>query len=331
MNSWPNRSPEAQYFSGETSTVIVSQMREETDELAPPSCELLVGNVLRRLCARYGDQCRETCQREPSSDMINPDKSCADLNLKKLVDSLGIKPKNLLMVGATADNVGFCDQIESYGDKVKTNSVNVRELPGYNAFFARTSENIVLGARFADCSYIAINFQDETGEAVYGFVHLTRTNMQGESAFTHQIGGKKVGSFEYFLDGALSHYGGKTETVQARLIAGIDDDGSVYHFKDGEALKECFPGWWEQKCITNASNPDCSPGQQFNPQDIWRPKYRSMVRWLVERSGVRLDVDPGVINPAQLHRGHASNHHGTTGAVPNGRDAYFIMPSASNV
>jgi len=231
------------------------------------------------------------------------------------------------MVGVTADGVGFYDQLESYGDAVKTNSVGIRELPGYNAFFAKASENTVLGARLADCGFAAIEFKDGEGEDVVGFVHLTRPNLQGETKLGFDVVGHSAGSFEYFVHEALEHYGGNISSVNVHLIAAIKGENFHHTFND-KGPEELFPGWFDQGLLLNKTNPNWKQGDAIDPNDVWQPQYREMVRWQIMRSSIAPEQlsEEGMIDPADLELGHASNHAGAHGKMPDARDAYLVMP-----
>jgi hypothetical protein len=287
---------------------------------------LAAGNVLRRLCGLGGTACADVCQKLEGYDN-RIEKLCADENLAAILDELAVPADKVLMVGVTADKVGFYDKLDEYGSAVTTNSVGVRQLAGYNAFFAKASEGVALGARLADCGFAAIEFNDQDNELVRGFVHLTRTNLQGESALKFEVDGKPAGSFEYFLHEALVHYGGDIESVKVRLTAAIRAENFEYTFKD-KGPEELFPGWMEQGLLKNVSDPNWYEGQSINPEDIWQPQNREMLNWQIMRSGIKADqlVEEGMIDPGDLEIGHASNHAGAHGKMPDARDAYIVMP-----
>lgn len=323
----PSFQPYADGFSvGQDTLAYITRMREPVEAGEVPKRELLVGDILRRTCALGGTACAGNGCQAPEG-FINNDRLCSDLNLKDITGRMDIKPEDLLMVGVTADGVGFYDQLDTYGDSVKTNSVGIRELPGYNAFFAKSSEKKVLGARLADCGFAAIEFKDRDGEDVTGFVHLTRPNLQGESKLGFEVDGKPAGCFEYFLHEALQHYGGDIDSVKVHLIAAIKAENFQHTFKD-KTPEELFPGWIDQGLLKNASNPDWKPGDDINPSDVWEPQYREMVRYQIMRSGIKPEQlsEEGMIDPADLELGHASNHAGAHGKMPDARDAYLVMP-----
>ncbi len=323
----PSFQPYADSFAvGEDTLAYITRMREPVAPGEVPKRELLVGDILRRTCALGGTACAGNGCQAPEG-FSNNDKLCSDLNIKDITERLNIKAEDLLMVGVTADGVGFYDQIESYGDNVKTNSVGIRELPGYNAFFAKASEKVVLGARLADCGFAAIEFKDHDGEDVQGFVHLTRPNLQGESKLGFEIDGEPAGCFEYFMHEALEHYGGDVDSVKVHLIAAIKAENFQHTFKD-KGPEDLFPGWYDQGLLVNTSNPDWKPGDEIRPDDVWEPQYREMVRYQIMRSGIKPEQlsEENMIDPADLELGHASNHAGAHGKMPDARDAYLVMP-----
>lgn len=311
---------------GEATQVVISRMRKPVEFGAEPSPELAAGNVLRRLCALGGAACAETCQK-PDGYENRLEKLCADENLGAVIDELSIPAEKVLMVGVTADKVGFHDELISYGDAVNMNSLGIRQLAGYNAFFAKDSEEVVLGARLADCGFAAIEFKDKDSETVRGFVHLTRTNLQGETALKFEVDGEPAGSFEYFLHSALKHYGGDIESVKVRLTSGIKAENFEYTFSN-KTPEELFPGWMEQGLLKNVSDPDWQKDQPINPEDIWQPQNREMLHWQIMRSGISENqlIEDNMIDPGDLEHGHASNHAGAHGKMPDGRDTYLVMP-----
>ncbi len=145
---------------GNNSLAYITRMRKPVQLGDVPSNELLVGDILRRTCKLGGNACAGAGCQAPE-DYNNTDRLCSDLNLKDVIERIGIDSADLLMVGVTADKVGFYDQISEDGIAVLTNSVGIRELPGYNAFFAKAAEGAVLGARLADCGFASIEFKDE--------------------------------------------------------------------------------------------------------------------------------------------------------------------------
>lgn len=323
----PSFEPYADGFAvGEDTLAYITRMRDPAEAGDVPKRELLVGDILRRTCALGGAACAKSGCQAPEG-FSNNDKLCSDLNLKDVTERLNIKAEDLLMIGVTADGVGFYDKLDSYSDGVKTNSVGIRELPGYNAFFAKASEEVVLGARLADCGFAAIEFKDRDGEDVSGFVHLTRPNLQGESKLGFEVDGEPAGCFEYFMDEALKHYGGERDSVKVHLIAAIKAENFQHTFKD-KSPEDLFPGWIDQGLLKNTSNPDWQPGDPVNADDVWEPQYREMVRYQIMRSGIKPEQlsEEGMIDPADLELGHASNHAGAHGKMPDARDAYLVMP-----
>jgi len=326
----PSFEPYADTFAvGAHSLALVTRMRAPgvTEGEQKPINELLVGDILRRTCALGGAACAgEGCQAP--AGYSNTEKLCSDMNLADVTERIGIRREDLLMVGVTKDNVGFYDELPTYGEAVTTNSVGIRELAGYNAFFARASEGVVLGARLADCGFAAVEFKAQDGEDVVGFVHLTRPNMQGESALMFDVDGKPAGSFEYFLAEALKHYGGNIASVRVRVVAAIKQENYTFTFNDPDAPERLLPGWMEQGLIANATDPTWQPGDPINPEHTFTPDYRAMVHYQIMRSGIQPEQlsEEAMIDPGDLELGHASNHAGAHGKMRDGRDAYLVAP-----
>ena len=176
-------------------------MRDESEEIA-------VGNVLRRTCEwiqehkrNDEDNCKETCllkarfKERPEDtelylDFIDRAGDCADQNLDRALDREGLLGANVLMVGVTANEVGFADKMDEYDVVEKPDWNNLdndqngwKELPGFNAFFARKGELDALGRRLADCADINFEFKDSEGVPVIGFEHGTRTDMFGSKDY----------------------------------------------------------------------------------------------------------------------------------------------------
>ncbi len=87
--------------------------------------------------------------------------------------------------------------------KLASHPYGWRELPGFNAFFAREGEEKALGRRLADCADVNFEFQDREGNPVFGFEHGTRTNMFGSSEYRFENSdGEKVSFTEYLMEQA---------------------------------------------------------------------------------------------------------------------------------
>lgn len=314
------------FLVGESAISHITRMRRPTLEGEEPSRALFAGDVLRRTCSFAGDAvCQSICQAPTGYE--NTDKQCADQNLLEATEALNIVPRELLMVGVTADNVGFYDQLKD-DEKITENSVGIRELKGYNAFFARSSEEVVLGARLADCGFAAITLKDQNNEEVFGFVHLTRPNLQGETAFKFSVNEEPAGCFKYFLNEALNYYGADIESVRVRVTAAIDGKNYQHVFNKDKGPEDLFPGWAEQGLLRNLCDPNWYPGQEYVAEDLWQPEYRKMVEWQILESGVQPDqlILDDMIDPANLELGHASNRAGKHGKMPDGRDLYVVGP-----
>jgi hypothetical protein len=316
---------------GENTQSVITRSREFGEVL---SHEPLTGDVLRRTCSLIGGEaCKSVCQAPDGYP--NFERKCSDMNLSSALDKILDDGEGVVMVGVTKDRVGFYDQIGDYKNEglVSKNSQGITELPGFNAFFARASENVALGRRLADCGDVNIEFTDNEGNQVIGFMHLTRTNMQGESSFKFYVNGKKVGVFEYFLAQALEHYGAKIESVFVRVTAAITKDNYPQRFrpneKTGQSAEEVmetrFAGWYNQGFLKNSTNPNWKPGDSIADTDKWEADYKSMVEWQIRRTGIISDnfTSEGSIDPGNLQLGHASNYAGRHGKTAEARDLYL--------
>lgn len=309
--------------------------------------EGLAGNVLRRLCRVGGEACAQSCAlRQGVIDMAeaNIDAKCADYNLVKVISKLGTKPENVFMVGVTADGVGFADEIpaqpEKYPYKINENT-GVKELAGFNAFFAKASDSIegdevvALGRRLADCGDINLEFVDHGGQRVMGFMHMTKPNLQGEGAQQYDYQGKKVGSFEYFLRTAMDHYGANINSVNIRVAAAIKPEHYVWSFDNEEDMDaKGFIGWKDtldeesKPLLKNQSNPNWQPGQSFDASDKWFADFPAMLRWQIAQVGELTSEQVNwqdAIDPGDSESQHASNNRAKTDPDANGRDAYFTI------
>jgi hypothetical protein len=274
-----------------------------------------------------GTACQQAC-RVPGSVFEDLAKECSDRNLATAATALGIDEGDLLMVGVTEDKVGFYEEYyDGWSRAATVNSRGITEIPGYNAFFS-SDKNQVLGARLADCGFAAVTFKGAHQEDVSGFVHLNRANLQGETALKFEVDDKPAGSFQYFLQEALRYYGGDISTVQVRVVAGISSENYHHQFNQGKGPEELFPGWAEQGLLKNLSNSSWQAGDVYDPDDVFEPQYRDMMRWQILRSGIapeQLD-ETDMIDPADLTLGHASNSAGRHGKMAAGHDAYLLVP-----
>lgn len=295
-----------------------------------------------------GEACTKTCALHSSlieRAQANIDAKCADENLTQVITELGTHPENIFMVGVTADGVGFADEVDDDKEKYpyKANEkADVKELAGFNAFFAREGDTIAgdevvaLGRRLADCGDINLEFLDKDGNKVMGFMHMTKPNLQGEGALKYEYKGEKIGSFEYFLRSAMDHYGADLSSVQVRVAAAIRPENySNYTFTDEAQMddpKTGFPGWKVmvnekgEGFIRNRNNTNWKPGDPFDPSDKWIIDFEAMLRWQMARVK---DLKPDQINwedaidAGDKGSPHASNTRGRENPDINGRDAYF--------
>ncbi|HSH55404.1 MAG TPA: hypothetical protein VK983_01100 [Candidatus Limnocylindrales bacterium] len=239
------------------------------------------GNILRRTCQAVGNAaCQSACVRRGSPEYEeNTDKLCADRNLGDSLRTMGLQPKDVLMVAVTGDDVGFGDQLEQYQEtgKLKVNPEGFGELPGFNAFFARASEVPAIGSRLADCAHLEFEFKDKDGQTVIGFEHGTRPNMKGRDSYSFEVDGRSVSYTEYVLTTALRHYEADPESVRIRLSSSIRAENFVKHFDSQEAIEGHVPGWKSAGFLKNVSNPEWQPGDPVVKEDVWHADARGLI------------------------------------------------------
>lgn len=301
------------YEIGQHSQHAITKMRDESGSLA-------VGNVLRRTCEKVEDEaCKASCQlaqqcgRLASREADNTDKACADLNLLSAIEDLQLKPEEVLMVGVTANKVGYADEMDSYDTQPTDNPYGWKELPGYNAFFARTSEVSALGRRLADCADLNFEFEDSEGNTVIGFEHGTRTNMFGSSEYPFELNGEKVNFTEYVIGSAIDHYGADPASFRIKLAAAIQGHNFTRHFVDREKMEELFPGWHKDGYLKNVTNPDWVEGDPVDEKDTWQADTRSMIidniKTAMRNFGIpdeNFDTE-GIIDPGDTQGVHSSH------------------------
>lgn len=309
--------------------------------------QLDTGNVLRRTCEWAGaGACKAVCQLWGEYESSKDDdtayalvdgalesRDCSDLNLLSAMGRLGLQADEVLMVGVTADSIGFADSLAAY--KPSQNPYGWQELTGFNAFFARTNEVGALGRRLADCADINFEFKDHDGKTVFGFEHGTRTNMKGSSAYIFEKDGTKMSYTEYVLRNAVEHYGADAESVRIRLAAAIAAEDFIFTFADEEKLEMVLPGWQADGFARNSSNPRWVSGIQFNPGDIWTADtYGLIVRDIEEAMG-RLGIPSDNLDKSDVLNASASGgifssylrHRQDPKNVADTRDLYLTFPS----
>lgn len=291
-----------------------------------------VGNVLRRTCSALGEQaCQKTCALREAAEYVRSSKDqCADYNLKEGLEALGIDPKDVLMVGVTANEVGFGDELDSYREAgtLKDNPDGWQELPGFNAFFARAEEVPAIGSRLADCAHFEFEFKDRDGKTVIGFEHGTRPNMAGSGAYKFEVDGEPASYTHHVLDQAIRHYGADPESFQIRLSSSIRPENFIKHFDSEEKMEGHIPGWYESGFATNASNPEWKPGDLMNPEDDWYADARGMILHDIDEAMEQLGIPKeqfiaeDMLDPADTDGEYSSfQNKGTHGDY---RDLYLI-------
>lgn len=292
----------------------------------------MAGNVLRRTCPVAGERaCAETCQlvalrgSAPES-AIKPDTrdhlaatgihtqaeidnyfpdECSDDNLVFELDTLGVPYEQALIVGVTADGVGFLDDPDVRSN-MTTNPHGWSEIAGFNAFFARRSDTIptedgtgnklrVLGARLADSGFVVVGMVDRDGNRVEGIIHSTRTNMPGRNHLK-EYGGEKQSFIHYALSEAMARYGADPSSVYLKLVAAVGPQAWRKRYANAAKLQDNLPGWAEDGLIRNITNPNWQPGMEVvNPRteeydELW-PQYPHKVRMEMIEAAARLGIE----------------------------------------
>lgn len=284
------------------------------------------GNMLRRLCEYGGVACKAECilagdyfdnyafdttSREIVGDAI-AEKTCADMNLRSAIRKLGLKPEEVLMVGVTDSNVGFADEIPETQADIIDNRYGWKELPGYDAFFSRTSEVSALGRRLADCVDLNFEFEDSEGQTVFGFEHGTRSNMTGSSAYRFEKDGQHISFTEYTLRNVIEHYGTDPKSIHIKLAAAIQGSNFTWNFDSAEKMEKYLPGWREDGFLVNATNPDWKAGDPILETDTWEADTRRMIERDINEAMQNLDIPhdnldtDGAIDPAETSGVHSS-------------------------
>ncbi len=244
------------------------------------------GSVSRGTCAVSADCARRACQASPGH--ANIDRDCSDLNLRAVLDELGLATDQVLVIGCAGDRVGFHDEADE--SLIRPRRGGFREMtPDFAAYFA--PGELVLATHMADCGFLAVELP-----AAHGYIHLTRLNMSAMDA----------------LKIAADHYGCHASDARLRLVAAISGP-NFPQYGDPEAR---FPGWADAGFIA------------WRDSDIWEPDNRGMMRKQILDAGVdpvQLDTTD-MIDPGDLSLGHASHSAGVRGEIPLGRDAYLIGP-----
>lgn len=254
-----------------------------------------VGNVLRRSCAIGGEACKAVCRwrdSEPALYVDNEAKQCSDANLRDAITALGMRTQDVLMVAVTGDKVGFGDELEAYKEAgaLTANPEGWQELPGYNAFFARSTEVPAIGSRLADCAHFEFEFKDSEGRTVIGFEHGTRPNMFGAGSYKFEIEGRPVSYTEYVLDRAIKHYGADPASFQIRLSSSIAAQHFVKRFPNEEQMERHVPGWFAAGFLRNTMCPDWRSGDPIDPGDEWHADARGLILSDIEQAMGNLGI-----------------------------------------
>ncbi len=285
--------------------------------------ELESGNMIPRLCTAAekvagSEACRQVCQLNPVGRQ-EAGVLCAENNIRSVIDALGTTPDQFVMVGATADEVGF-----GFSEEIVENNEGYMQMPGYNAFFFRPGIDGLSHAamRMADCGAVIYEFEDRDNELVVGIAHFSRTNMRGPSAYEHELNGRKVSWAEFVLGSAMEHYQAEVESVRIELVAAVEGKDFIHHYEDQAAMDRHYPGWKELGFMHPAADTDfdclidyCEMIEWQLGQSIQSPMLRQKLRQ------IRVN---NAINTGDLSLGHASHHWASKGAIAHGRDMYVV-------
>jgi len=260
---------------GSESAALITRLSVKND------CDNYVGNILRRTCMLLGESaCQSACALRGSENYgKNEDKACSDRNLVEGLEAVGIDPSDVLMVAVTGNEVGFGDMLQTYADKgkLKSNPEGWRELPGFNAFFARPEEVPAIGSRLADCAHLEFEFNDRDGNKVIGFEHGTRPNMYGPDAYAFELNGQPVSYTQFVIGSAIEHYGADPASIQIRISSSIKPDNFVKHFADVAQMEKHIPGWYSAGYVKNISKPDWKPGDAIDYEHVWHADARGLI------------------------------------------------------
>jgi hypothetical protein len=281
------------------------------------------------------------------NQMLRERRLSADQNLLDVLEGQGVTPEDALMVGFTGDRIGFYDELKADG-KITPHKAGWEMIAGYNAMFARASERKAMGGRAADCSVVEGWAELPDGDKVMLLLHLTRDNIEGDTALSY--GPNKDRSYiQAVLDAGAKHYGIAIEDFHLAQLARIDQldyrfgagtakvDGQEVALTAEQMMDHKFRGWFDQGLLHNVSNPDWKRGDAISPTDRWVAYYQTMTEHVIMNSGVpteNIDV-AHAINPGDVNSGHASNEaaNDPTRAEhrkrPDARDAYLVIARES--
>lgn len=313
---------------GQRTEQVISQLQDEEGSPA-------TGNVLRRVCQYAGEgACKQACHlavETATSDVVAEalaERTCADLNLLRALKEIDLLPEDVLMVGATADNIGYVDELSNY-DGLVFNPNGWRELPNFNAFFGREDEIGGIGCRMADCADINFEFEDRAGRTVLGFEHGTRTNMYGPDQYAFERGGRKMSFTKYVLLDAIEHYGVDPATIHINLMSAIKGENNEWHFDDPAKIEELLPGWRAAGFLKNVTKPGWQPGQTVDSADIWQADTRGMIINDIEKAMYELGIPSenldktDVLDPNESNGRHSSHKSSYLMGSLESRDLYI--------
>lgn len=319
-------------FPLDNTEVAVSIAREPgVDEVGAPLTEHLAGNILARLCMKFGNEaCKTVCQltgRERSDD-----KDCAVQNMGEVLNKLDVDAEDVYLGVVTGSaNVVFLDD-DMAKNASKQNNEGLKSFPATDAVFG--FRDTVKACRLADCGMLVVTGQDKFGREFDGFIHATRNNMNGDDQFTDDSG-QSVGGVESMLNKVVKHY--QPQNIAVKLIAGIRPELYVFDFSpsskelaenpelNAEQKRESmFRGWFERGWIT----PDETSQEGWDGKSYQIDMYAA-VRAQIQKAGlVEFYDDSNVTIDGDITTGHSSNRAGKHGRVEESRDLYVVIPKS---
>jgi hypothetical protein len=300
------------------------------------------GSVIRRACMVVGSEaCKAVCQRwamEHSTDIapateeileaVGPatidealaadPTACADNNVLRTIETLGLQPEQVLILGVGSDDsshrVAFLDDLDVRGS-VTVNPHGWREFGGYNAVWARNNDHLPGGAsrpdaelplgglfeRLADSgALVATGRRLADGQPVTGIAHITRTNMLGK-AHRREYGGVRMSFAEHFLRSGIDELGLDPSTVTVRMIGAVGPESWRKRYVDTRALEHNLRGWSEEGFIVNKTNPNWRPGMQISDpatgeRDWLWPQYPQLIERDVREAAQNLGIPDENLN-----------------------------------
>lgn len=216
---------------------------------------------------------------------------CPEKNTLDALTRLGVTPEQTMIVAVTGNNVGFSDEFDIYvaNGSGSINPEGWRQVNGCNAFFSSVEDCPVLACRLADCGDLNIEFKTQDGCTIIGFMHLTRPNQYGSTAYPESQDGLPY--VEYALRKAFEHYGDvDLSTVNLTLRSAIEKQDFLFSFTDSDKMQQVLPGWAQDGYLENLDNPNWKPGDPFGATDRFAADFRGVVEDSIRLSMRKLGI-----------------------------------------